>query len=263
MDSAPLPLTRHADLVADQLAHPPLGSRRPAGAPPTVRAGTSGTGADLLVLAWSAAELGRERRAGTRLLGRLGVRPGMRVANTLPGALATPGSLLLGDVVEELGGLDVPLGAIESPASAKQAWELVDRVEPEVLVLDAATAGAFLGSAPERRRAWWRGIVWLAGPGRASRSAVPAAAGFSGWERTWLAVPEVTSFVAGSCAAGLLHVDEGVRPEIGDDGRLALTPLGGDAPPLRYATEVAACVVPGACACGAPGPALEVPSGGA
>src|SRR5690242_15431786 len=100
MPSSEQPVVRHDDLVRDQLAHPPLGSRRPAGAPPVVRAGIAASGERLLVLAWSAAELARERAAGVRLFRRLGVEAGMRVANTLPGALATPGSLLLGDVVE-------------------------------------------------------------------------------------------------------------------------------------------------------------------
>src|SRR5438046_693156 len=115
------PLTRRADLVRDQLAHPPHGTRRPPGAAPPVRLGVSGSGVELLVLAWSAADLARERAAGTRLLTRLGVAPGMRVANTLPGALATPGSLLLGDVVEELGALDVPLGPVDDGVVAEIA----------------------------------------------------------------------------------------------------------------------------------------------
>src|SRR5262249_21350049 len=132
-----LPLTRREDLVRDQLAHLPHGTRRTAGAGAPARTGVSGTGDTLLLLTWSASELARERAAGVRLFGRLGVRPGMRVANTLPGALATPGALLLGDVVEELGGLDVPLGPVAGEAAARQAWELVDRVEPDVLVLDA------------------------------------------------------------------------------------------------------------------------------
>jgi hypothetical protein len=258
---AGLPLTSRAALVEDQLAHPPLGSRRPPAAPAPVRTGASGTGASLLVLAWSAGELARERRAGTRLLGRLGVRPGMRVANTLPGALATPGSLLLGDVVEELGALDVPLGAVHSPAAAKQAWELVDRVEPDVVVLDSGSSAAFLAAAPERTRPWWRGIVWLAG----AETAIPPAAGFGGWTRTWLAVPEATSFVAGSCGAGRFHVDDEVIAEVVDhagaaavSGMLALTPLGFDAPLRRYATGIAAQAVAGACPCGEPGPVVEV-----
>src|SRR2546428_45280 len=43
------PLTRRADLVRDQLAPPPYGTRRPPGAAP-VRLGVSGSGAELLVL---------------------------------------------------------------------------------------------------------------------------------------------------------------------------------------------------------------------
>src|SRR5262245_7741849 len=89
---AGLALTRREELLLDQVTHLPNGTRQFADAPPAVRAGVSGSGADLVVLTWSSADLARERAAGTRLLRGLGVRPGMRVANTLLGALATPGS---------------------------------------------------------------------------------------------------------------------------------------------------------------------------
>ena len=59
------PLTHRTDLVCDQRTHPPHGTRRPPGAAPPVRLGVSGSGAELLVLAWSAADLARERAAGT------------------------------------------------------------------------------------------------------------------------------------------------------------------------------------------------------
>jgi hypothetical protein len=42
--------------------------------------------------------------------------------------------------------------------------------------------------------------------------------GFAGWQRTWLAVPEATSFVAAECASGRLHVDERVVAQVIDDG---------------------------------------------
>ena len=250
------PLTRRADLVRDQLAHPPYGTRRPPGAAP-VRLGVSGSGAELLVLAWSAADLARERAAGTRVLARLGVAPGMRVANTLAGALATPGSLLLGDVVEELGALDVPLGAVEDAAAARQAWDLVERVTPDVIVLDDATTATFLAAAPPAERPWWRGIVWLRVGARAARPAPPAAAGFAGWQREWLAVPEATSFVAGTCFAGRFHVDEGVVAEVVDE-TLVLTPRGFQVPLERYATELPARLIPGPCGCRAGGTTLEM-----
>src|SRR5262249_22696966 len=159
---------------------------------PPIRIGTTGSGERLLLLGWTAADLARERAAGARLLGALGVQRGMRVANTLPGALATPGALLLGDVVDELRALDVPLGSPDSDAVAKGAWALVDRVACAVLVLDPATAPAFLAARPAAERRWWQGVVWL----RTEASpAPPALDGFAGWQRTWLALPEAASFV--------------------------------------------------------------------
>src|SRR5207302_228022 len=92
-----LPLTRREELLRDQLDHLPWGTRRFAAVAAPVRVGVTGSGDGLLVLAWSPEALARERAAGARLLRRLGVGPGMRVANSLPGALATPGALLLGD----------------------------------------------------------------------------------------------------------------------------------------------------------------------
>ena len=239
-----------ADLLRDQLAHGPLGTLRPAGGAP-VRVGITGTGETLLVLGWSADDLARERVAGARCLRALGVGPGSRIANVLPGALATPGALLLGDVVEEVGALDVPLGTMETAAAAGPAWELVDRVEPDVIVLDGASGERFLAVAPARARPWWRGIVWLRGAAPFTPPAAPA--DFAGWQRTWLAVPEATSFVAVSCDRGALHVDEGVHPTV-VDGHLVLEPRG-LVPPLRYATGIAATLV--GCACGGSGPVLE------
>ncbi len=255
-------LTRREDLLRDQLAHPP-GVRR---AHDAVRTGVTGSGETLLVLSWSAADLARERAAGTRVLGRLGIRPGMRVANTLPGALTTPGSLLLGDVVEEIGALDVPLGTVDDAVSARQAWELVDRVQPEVIVL--GDPGAFPREAPPGARPWWRGIVWLRTGAREPRTASSAAAGFGGWQRTWLAVPEATSFVAGSCAADRFHVDERAIVEVidaatggavapGRNGLLVVTPLDLGRP-VRYATEVPGRLATGPCTCGEPGTVVEL-----
>ena len=264
---ARLPLTRREELVRDQVEHLPFGSRRFPDAAAPVRVGVTGSGDGLLVLAWSQEALARERGAGARLLRRLGVGAGMSVANTLPGALATPGALLLGDVVEEIGALDVPLGSPDTEPAARQAWELVDRVEPAVMILDAASAGAFFAAVPPATRAWWRGLVWL-GDG-AAPPRVPAAAGFSGWQRHWLAVPEASSFVARSCAASRYHVDEGVEAEVvdvesgaplppGREGLLTLTPLEGDTALLRYASGLAARLLPAPCGCGEAGTVVEV-----
>jgi hypothetical protein len=232
-------LARRSDLVAQQLANPPWGVRRFAADDPPVRIGATGSGTDLLLLGWTAGELAREVQAGVALFGRFGVAPGMRVANTLPGALVTPGALLLGDVIEAIGALDVPLGVIESEAAARPAWELFDRIEGTVLVVEPGPgATTFFAAAPPRERPWWRGIVWLS---RGTAAApVPAPPDFAGWQRTWLAVAEASSFVAGSCERGGFHAagDGAVR-----DGELVLD--GG-----CYASGLRARAI-GACPCGA------------
>lgn len=247
----PIVTRRRTDLLAEQRAHPPFGHRRFAAADPPVRVGVTGTGDDLVLLAWSATDLAREVEAGIRVLGRLGVRPGLRVGNTLPGALATPGALLLGDVSEAIGALDVPLGTVETEAAARAAWELVDRVHCQVLVLVPETAGTFFRAAPDVPRPWLDGIVWLRRSGASAAAAAAAPAGFGRWQRTWLAVPEAASFAAGSCERGLLHADSGVGAEI-VDGQLVLVPRAAGA----FATGMAACAAH--CPCGAGEAAFEL-----
>jgi len=236
-------VVRRAELVADQLAHPPWGRGDRAVDDPPVRVGATGTGADLLLLGWTAHELADEVAAGARLFGRFGIAPGARVANTLPGALVTPGCLLVGDVVEAIGALDVPLGVVESEAAARPAWELFDRVEASVLVAEPGPATTtFFATAPRADRPWWRGIVWLSRG--AAATPVPPPPGFAGWQRTWLAVPEATSFVAGSCPHGGFHVDEGVAVTV-EDGELVVGRR-------RYASGLRARAID-RCPCGAGG----------
>src|SRR5262249_8879146 len=153
--------------------------------------------------------------------------PGMRVANALPGALATPGALLLGDVIEAIGGLDVPLGVVDSPAAAKSAWELLDRGEPIVVVLTASSPAKLFEHEPPRDRPWWKLVVWLHSDEvtDAARPAPPP--GVSVEQRIWLAAPEAASFVAHSCPQGRFHVDQGVFAEI-ESGMLTLTRTAGD-----------------------------------
>jgi hypothetical protein len=211
---------RRPDLVADQRAHPPWGGRGFAADDPPVRVGATGSGDDLLLLGWTAAQLAAEVEAGVRLLGRFGIAAGMRVANALPGALVTPGCLLVGDVIEAIGALDVPLGVIESEAAARPAWELFDRVQATILIVEPGpNATTFFAAASPVDRPWWQGIVWLSRGGAATP--VPPPLGFGGWQRTWLAIAEATSFVAGSCVAGAFHADAASGAVVAD-GELVL-----------------------------------------
>lgn len=242
-----------SDVIAAQRARPPFGGRTFGADAPAVRVGITGTGEDLVLLVWSAADLARERAAGARLFGRLGVRAGAPVGNALPGALATPGALLVGDVSEESGALDVPLGVVETEAQARAAWELLDRVEVGIVVLDPARAATLLGHVPSTPRPWWKGIVWLERPGAPpARPAVPAALG--GWERRWLAVPEVASFVAATCERDRFHVDEDVTVGVVDG---ALVVARREAAEGALATGLRA-TIESACPCGGPGPVVAL-----
>lgn len=244
------PVTREA-LVAAQRARPPFGGRIFSAEEPPVRVGITGTGEELFLLVWTAADLAREIAAGVRLLGPLGIGPGTRVANTLPGALATPGSLLLGDVNEALGALDVPLGTPDSDAAAKAAWELFDRVRCRVLVVDPETAPRFFGMMPEDERPWLEGIVWLWRAGRPRPTEAPIE--FGGWQRCWFACPEVTSFAGITCTSGGLHPADGLEVSI-RGGELVLARR--DAPGPPFATGLGARAV-ARCECGLPAVALE------
>lgn len=186
-----------------------------------IRAGKTGSGDQLLVLSWTADQLAREIAAGARMFRTLGITSGMRVANTLPGALTTPGALLLGDVIEAIGALDVPLGVTDSPAAAKGAWELVDRVETAVLILDPLTATTLFEAMPPAARAWWQGIIWLRTDATPAAPSVPSS--FTGWQRTWLAVPEVANFTAHATDGKLFVLDESLKGAVAE-GRLTLQP---------------------------------------
>ena len=235
---ARVPPTERQRVLQDQLAHLPYGRRGFPDAADPIRVGTTGSGDDLLLLAWTAADLACEIEAGARVFGRLGIGPGMRVANALPGALATPGALLLGDVIESIGALDVPLGVLDGPAAAKAAWELLDRVEASVLVLDPASADALFAGMPAGARPWWQGIVWLRSDRLPPRDRPAPPPTFAGWQRGWLAVPDAACFVAHEITPGHFQLDEGVHAEV-DAGRLLVTPLASDVALLRYVSAIA------------------------
>ncbi len=248
-------VTLRSELIRSQKAAVPLPTRSSTGEA-YVRTGATGSGEDLLVLRWTAADLARERAAGARMLGGFGVCAGMRVANTLAGALVSPGSLLLGDVVEEIGGLDVPLGFTSNEAAAKAAWELMDRVQPEVLIVDGASCGPLFAAAPQQTRTWLQGIVWLRTGSNAERAQLPPSVGFAGWQRGWLAVAEVSSFVAGECARGNYHVDREVEAEI-LEGKLLLSASAAATAPRRYASGIRASQLT-SCPCAVVGMSLAL-----
>lgn len=204
---------RREILVALQKKVPPKTWRRTDD--PLVRAGISGQGASLLVLTWTQGMLAAERAAGVRLLQQLGVQRGHRVANNLAGGLVTPGSLLLGDVVEELGALDIAVGETRCEQSANHAWQWLQRLSPEVLVLEAQTADALLRAMPPTCSLRPAVVLWLHRGAPTSMPRMPAT--FSNARVVhWLAVPEVLSFFAHSCNGEHFHCDSSLEATVVD-----------------------------------------------
>ncbi len=230
------------EIALDRLEDP-VGYLRLADAARPVRLGTCVRDGVTIVLAWAGAELASLAEAGVRALARVGVKPGMKVANTLEGGFATPGSLVLGDAVERLGALDVPLGPVREERGAAAIRDLLDRIGADFLVLDADTSSALLPEILRRPPHGWRATLWL------GDEAPPA--GLPGSVRRWIAVPEVSVFLAIECGRGACHLDPAVRAE-SSDGRLILTALGGDAPVLRYDCRLPLASLGDSCDCGDP-----------
>ena len=242
-----LPIVYPADLDLDRLEDP-VGEARVAGAAPPVRLGVCEREGATIVLTWSAAALADEAERGAHMLAEAGVKPRMRIANTLEGGLVTPGSLLLGDAVERLGGLDVPLGPVRDAKTAGAMRDLLESIAAEVLVIDPASAPAFapvLAASPPAGLA----LVLFLGVGVAPALPMPV--------RRWLSLPEIASFFALDCSARRWHVATGVRVEASGE-RLLLSAPERETPLLRYDARLVGRRLDGACACGAAGIALEL-----
>lgn len=133
-----LPIVTPEELAREEREHPPFGSWRATGS--FVRVGWTLAPRALEALFFSAGDLEREAAVGARSLAAAGLEPGWRETNTLPGGLATPGSLLIGDAAESLGSLDMPVGPLDKAPARATALDFWSRVRPDFAVLDAAGA---------------------------------------------------------------------------------------------------------------------------
>jgi len=231
----------------------PIADVRLADAATPVRLGACERAGETIVVTFTAADLDRVASYGARALGAAGVARGMKVANTLDGGIETPGSLILGDALERLGALDVPLGPVRDTAAAQAMARLVDRIGIDVLITSDAS-GAALVAALEQTPASissWRGTIWLGAEERR--------AGADRWWRRWISVPEVSVFLAVECTRGALHLDPDVKAEL-RDGELCCSALAGDAPLLAYRPGVGLRVSEQTCSCADPRLVVEIRS---
>jgi len=122
-----------AELLADQLAHPPFGGYR-AAAPARLRVGSYRLGSDVFLNAWTADDLAAHARRGARCFARLGIDRARAVSHLLPGALAPLGALALADVLDLGSSLDVPIGPLENDTVFARATDVWSLVRPPVVV---------------------------------------------------------------------------------------------------------------------------------
>ena len=238
-DLARLPSLEPGDLDFSRLDDP-LAAARLADAARPVRLGACERGGATIIVTFTPNDLERVAAYGARALGAAGIERGMKVANTLEGGLETPGSLILGDALERLGALDVPLGPARDEKAARALAAMVERVAVDVLVLDDATGAALLAELRKHPPRSWRGTLWRGDE---------APSGLPGWCRRWISVPEASIFFAVECRSGTLHTDPEVHLE--ERGQsLRLTSLSGDAPLFAYESGLALRLVRTPCPCG-------------
>jgi hypothetical protein len=238
-DLARAPSLEPRDLDFSRLDDP-VAAPRLADAARPVRLGACERSGATIVVTFTANDLERVAAYGARALAAAGLERGMKVANTLEGGLETPGSLILGDALERLGALDVPLGPAREERAVKALAAMVDRVAADVLVLDGPTGAPLLVELRKHPPRSWRGTVWL---GDDPPTGVP------GWCRRWISVPEASVFFAVECRSGTLHADPELHLEE-REGSLRLTSLAGDAPLFAYDPGLALRLVRATCPCG-------------
>ncbi len=236
-----LAVTTAEELAADELAHLPGGSWRDATA--FSRAGVPCREQALGILLFTADDLSREARVGAGALRAAGLESGRRSTNTLPGAIATPGSLLVGDAVEALGSLDMPVGPIDTPASCAVAWDFWQRVQPDFAIVDAKGACDLAGLLDEKQvSATWLGLSGLAVV-TDLRDSEPVTAGFDVPVTRIAGLAECFGLMCARSSEGAYFppADEILVEVL--DGQLVLTALVHSAALVRYAPGVRARVV--------------------
>ncbi len=234
-----LPPVGASELALDEAEHGPAGTWREGRE--FVRAGVPVRAQPLDALLFTAADLRREAAAGARALRACGLEPGRRATNTLPGAIYTPGSLLVGDAVEASGCLDMPVGPIADAGPRATAWEFWGRVAPDFAIVDAAGArdlAALLAAQGTTAAGLGLGGVALVTDLRDRAAAPPP--GFDVPVTCIAGLAECFGMMAARSPAGN-HVpppDEVVVEVL--DGELLLTTLGHSAALIRYAPGVRA-----------------------
>ena len=250
------PILTAAELADEVEAHPPFG-RLQLEPEPLIRAALATAALPRPTpIAWTRADLDADARLGARALRRAGLAPRARSSDTLDGGLIAPGTLAIADALDALDALALPVGPVTVDNALQRVAEVWDIVRPDVLIVDAPSL-AFLYSAAAYPRP--RAFAVLLTPAHAVELAAPPRADVY----RIFSVPQVSTFVAGECAAheGYHLAEDAVVAEIVGDapgaplpdgrrGRLLLTTLTRNLALLRFDTGLSAVIDRAPCACG-------------
>src|SRR5690606_5778787 len=229
-------------LAADEQAHPPYGTWRAASE--FVRAGLPVRTSPPEMVVFTAAALELQSRVRALALSIVRLAPGGRETNTLPGGLATPGALVVGDAAQALGALDMPVGPIGGGPPRDAAFDFWQRVKPDFVVLDAAGAADLARLLDERGTTasgiGLRGAVVVSD----LRDPLPEVPELGVPVARIVGLAEAFSLLAPCDADGVFVVPRGeVIVEV-LDGELVVTTLRHSAALVRHATGVRARLVP-------------------
>jgi phenylacetate-coenzyme A ligase PaaK-like adenylate-forming protein len=237
-----LPIVKPEELADDERSRPPYGTWRSAS--PVVRVGWPVVERPLEAVFFTTEDLTREAAAGARALATAGLAAGTRETNTLPGGLATPGSLIVGDAAQQLGALDMPVGSLATRAARDTAFDFWSRVRPDFAVLDESGAHDLRTLLDERATDAARVGLRAAAIVTDLRDPEPSLPELGISLTRIVGLPEAFGLLAARGADGVyVPPREEVWAEV-IDGELVLTTLHHSAALVRYAPGVRARMAP-------------------
>jgi phenylacetate-CoA ligase len=248
-DLTRLPRFQKQALRENEAEHPPIGDYRSSGLRGAVRlAMSTGTTGRPTFTLWTKHDLDLECELGARMQWRLGIRPGMIVANAHPGYL-NGGQAFISALYEAMGCLSISLGPPESVEAAENALRAIEHIPVDHWGLFPAALHRFREAAV---RIGYQGEL-----------PEPEEIGPTYQHDRISAGQECVGFLGSACSPGKgahlaedYAIVEALDPTTGapkpDDerGTFVITSLGRDNPMIRYDMEDIIRVTAAPCDCG-------------
>jgi phenylacetate-CoA ligase len=244
-----IPTFRKQALRDDEARYPPIGRYRASGLRGAVRlAMSTGTTGRPTFTLWTRHDLELECELGARMQWRLGIRPGMIVANAHPGYL-NGGQAFISALYESMGCLSISLGPPESVEAAEAALRAIEHIPVDHWGLFPAALARFREAAARM--------------GYKGKLPEPEEIGPTYQHDRISAGQDCVGFLGSACSPGKgSHLAEdyaivealdpatGVPVPDGTRGYFVVTSLGRDNPMIRYDMEDVIRIEPALCDCG-------------